>query len=73
MGRGRAEMDGALVDGACDPSGAFRVGWHSERAPGARAIRAALVVATLEHAMGPVAVRVSYDDGRVVTRIVEGS
>jgi hypothetical protein len=60
------------VDGACDPSGPFRVAWHSERAPGARAVRAALTEATLDSAPGPLAVRVWYDDGRVATRIMAG-
>ncbi len=61
------------VDSSYDPTGPFRVAWHSERAPGSRAVRAALLEATLDCAPGPVAVRVFYDDGRVETRIVEGA
>jgi DNA modification methylase len=60
------------IDVACDPSGPFRVAWHSERAPGPRAVRAALTEATLDRAPGPLAVRVWYDDGRVATRIMAG-
>jgi DNA modification methylase len=61
------------IDAAWDPRQPFRVSWHSERTPGARAVRAADAQATLERAPGPVAVRVWYDDGRVATRIVEGT
>jgi DNA modification methylase len=61
------------IDAAWDPRQPFRVSWHSERTPGARAVRAALAEATLEAAPGPVAVRVWYDDGAVATRIVEGA
>jgi DNA modification methylase len=61
------------IDAAWDPRNPFRVSWHSERTPGARAVRAALAEATLERAPGPVAVRIWYDDGRVATRIVEGA
>ena len=61
------------VDAAHDASGPFRVAWHSERTPGARAARAALLDATLENAPGPVAVRVWYDDGRVSTRVLESA
>ena len=60
------------IDPSHDPSGPFRVAWHSEREPGTRAVRAALE-ATIDHAPGPVAIRVFYDDGRVETRLVEGS
>lgn len=60
------------IDSAWDPSRPFRVAWHSERRPGARAVRAA-PEATLEVTHGPIAVRVWYDDGRVATRIVEGA
>jgi DNA modification methylase len=59
------------IDAGYDPRGPFRAAWHSERAPGARAVRAALAEATLEPAPGPVAIRVFYDDGRVATRVVE--
>jgi site-specific DNA-methyltransferase (adenine-specific)/adenine-specific DNA-methyltransferase len=45
--------------------------WHSERVPGTRA-RPAERSAVLDRAAGPVAVRVWYDDGRVVTCVVEG-
>ncbi len=61
------------IDRAHDPRGPFRVAWHSEREPGARSVRPALVDATIEHAPGPVAVRVFYDDGHVETQIVEGA
>jgi DNA modification methylase len=57
---------------AYDPGSPFRTAWHSERGPGARAVRAAQGQATLERAPGPIAVRVWYDDGRVATRVVEG-
>jgi DNA modification methylase len=60
------------IDVAWDPSRPFRVAWHSERKPGARAVRAAHE-ATLEISPGPLAVRVWYDDGRVATRIMEGA
>ncbi len=56
---------------AYDARGPFRVAWHSERAPGARAVRAAASEAILERAPGPIAVRVWYDDGRVSTRVLE--
>ena len=59
------------VDAAHDPGGPFRVAWHSERAPAARAARAALLDAMVEDAPGPVAIRVWYDDGRVCTRMTE--
>jgi DNA modification methylase len=58
------------VDGAHRAGEPFRVAWHSERAPGARA-RPAAREATLEDAPGPVAVRVWYDDGGVATTIEE--
>ncbi|MGA7122175.1 MAG: hypothetical protein WBY94_18880, partial [Polyangiaceae bacterium] len=61
------------VDSSHDPSVPFRVAWHSERGPGSRSVRAALLQAELDVAPGPVAVRVYYDDGRVETRIVEGA
>jgi DNA modification methylase len=60
------------IDSAWDPSGPFRIAWHSERTPGARAVPAAQK-ATIDVTAGPVAVRVWYDDGRVATRIVEGA
>jgi site-specific DNA-methyltransferase (adenine-specific)/adenine-specific DNA-methyltransferase len=56
------------VDGAHRVGGPFRVAWHSERAPGARA-RPAVMEAVLDEAPGPLAVRVWYDDGRVSTTI----
>jgi DNA modification methylase len=78
--RGRAGVRVALhapleplawaVDGAHRAGKPFRVAWHSERAPGARARPAAREV-TLAEAPGPVAVRVWYDDGRVATKIEE--
>jgi DNA modification methylase len=55
---------------ALAPGGPFRTAWHSERTPGARAVRAA-DEAALERAPGPIAVRVWYDDGRVGARVVE--
>jgi DNA modification methylase len=58
------------IDVAYDRRGPFRTAWHSERAPGARAVRAA-PEAALENAPGPIAVRVWYDDGHASTRIVE--
>jgi DNA modification methylase len=61
------------IDVSHDPSGPFRVAWHSERGPGGRAVRAAPLQANLDHAPGPVAIRVYHDDGRVETRIVEGA
>jgi len=57
------------VDSAYDASRPFRSTWHSERAPGARA-RPAERAALLDDGVGPVAVRVWYDDGRVATRLV---
>lgn len=59
------------IDVAHDAGRPFQVAWHAERAPGARAVRAAAVEATLDHAPGPIAVRVWYDDGRVGTRVME--
>jgi DNA modification methylase len=58
------------IDVAHDPQQPFRVAWHSERAPGVRAVPAA-AAATLERAPGPIGVRVWYDDGRVGARVVE--
>jgi DNA modification methylase len=60
------------IDAPWAASRPFRVVWHSERTPGARAVRAAME-AMLEVSPGPVAVRVWYDDGRVATRVVEGA
>jgi adenine-specific DNA-methyltransferase len=57
------------VDGAFDASRPFRVAWHSERAPGAKA-RPAEREATLEGAPGPLGVRVWYDDGSAGTTVV---
>ncbi len=61
------------IDPSHDPSAPFRVAWHSERGPGSRAVRPALLQAELDLAPGPVAVRVYSDDGGVETRIVEGA
>jgi DNA modification methylase len=58
------------VDGAFDASKPFRVAWHSERAPGARA-RPAERQATLGDAPGPFGVRVWYDDGSAATAVVD--
>lgn len=59
------------IDSRFDASGPFRVVWHSERAPGARA-RPAERVAVLEDAPGPIAIRVFYDDGAVATTVLGG-
>ena len=58
------------VDRAHRAGEPFRVAWHAERAPGSKARQAARE-ATIDEAPGPVAVRVWYDDGRVVTQIEE--
>lgn len=55
------------VDGAYREGEPFRVAWHSERTPGAKA-KPAVREALLDSAPGPVAVRVWYDDGRVATQ-----
>jgi DNA modification methylase len=60
------------IDAPWDPARPFRIAWHSERTPGARAVRAN-PEARLEVSPGPVAIRVWYDDGRVATRVVEGA
>jgi DNA modification methylase len=60
------------IDASYDPTGPFRVAWHSERSPDGRTVRAALAEAAIERAPGPVAVRVFFDDGRVETLTVEG-
>ena len=59
------------IDASYDPAGPFRVAWHAERSPGGRVVRAALAEASLANAPGPIAVRVYFDDGQVVTRVVE--
>jgi DNA modification methylase len=51
--------------------GAFHRLWHAERVPGTKVTPAA-AVATIEHAPGPLAARVWYDDGRVGTTKVTG-
>ena len=47
----------------------FTCAWHGERAPGARPVPAPSE-AIVEHAGGPLAVRVWGDDGSVATRVV---
>jgi DNA modification methylase len=61
------------IDASHDPSGPFRIAWHSERAAGSRAVRPVLVEAMLDRAPGPLAIRVFHDDGRVETLVVEGA
>ncbi len=58
------------IDVAHHRGGPLRRAWHSERAPGTRA-RPVERSAVLDAAAGPIAVRVWYDDGRVVTCVVE--
>jgi DNA modification methylase len=55
------------IDTAFHEDRPFRVAWHSERAPGAKATPAARV-AELPRTRGPIGVRVWYDDGRVGTK-----
>jgi adenine-specific DNA-methyltransferase len=59
------------IDFSYDPRRPFHTGWHSEREPGVRP-RAATLVAVLERASAPLAVRAWRDDGAVATCVVEG-
>jgi hypothetical protein len=57
------------VDDAFREGKAFRVAWHSERAPGKTPVPAERE-ATIAKSRGPLAVRVWYDDGRVATKVL---
>jgi DNA modification methylase len=57
------------IDPAWSGSGAFHTAWHAERAPGARAVKAAHE-ATVVRADGPLGVRVFADDGAMGTVVV---
>ncbi len=59
------------VGTAADDGGPFRRLWHAERVPGAKVLPAERT-AVIEHARGPLCVRVWYDDGRVGTAKVAG-
>jgi DNA modification methylase len=60
------------VDAGVRAGKPFHVAWHAERAPGTKPTPAARV-AEVARVTGPLGVRVWYDDGRVGTRIVDGT
>ncbi len=58
------------VASAWDGEGSFTTTWHSERAPGARAVRAERAATVLRASKVPMGVRVFADDGAMATLMV---